>query len=516
MLTIDELLTKVPPAVLERYDFSRAAYHGALKPVTGIRCPAHGEFRQYPAQLRRGASLCPACGDAVRRAKQRLTQEDFLAAAREAHGDRFAYDRAVYATHATKVVVTCREHGDFTILPGNHLHKRQGCPTCATFTRGRRHAVLDAAARTAATKIASAAAAFEADARAVHGDAYDYATVEYRNARERVTIICPQHGPFEQTPMHHLRRGHGCPRCSHHLSRAEDEIARFVRIFAPVVQRDRSVVAPKELDVYVPSRRLAIEYCGMFWHSHGSVDEERAGRRRHAEKHRACESAGIRLLTVWETDWTLRRRQMLRLIRNALGASRGRLMARKCDLAPVPLHEAARFFDAWHPQGGAGYGRHWGLYWKGKLVACMRFTLGANDRGTTGGPREWTLARYATRVTVAGGAGRLFRAFLDEVRPSLVKSFSDNRLFAGGMYLRLGFRLEAEIDPDYAVWSPKTGLRPKSHYQRRAIPARLREHGSEDVFAPAYDPRSEAEMTYCMGARRIYDCGKRRWVWSAA
>ncbi len=146
----------------------------------------------------------------------------------------------------------------------------------------------------------------------------------------------------------------------------------------------------------------------------------------------------------------------------------------------------------------------------------MRFAIGNNDRGAGAKDRVWTLSRYATSVTVAGAASRLFRAFLRDEKPDQVKSFSDNRLFEGGMYGRLGFVLEQEIDPDYQVWSQKVGLRPKSHYQRRVIQKRLNEHGIDERFDHEADPRTEMEMTYLMGARRIYDCGKKRWVWRGA
>lgn len=75
----------------------------------------------------------------------------------------------------------------------------------------------------------------------------------------------------------------------------------------------------------------------------------------------------------------------------------------------------------------------------------------------------WTLSRYATRITVVGGASRLFAAFLREHQPDVVKSYSDNRYFDGGLYERLGFRLDSELPPDYAVWHPWLGLRSKSH-----------------------------------------------------
>jgi hypothetical protein len=157
---------------------------------------------------------------------------------------------------------------------------------------------------------------------------------------------------------------------------------------------------------------------------------------------------------------------------------------------------------------------HYGLYWKGKLVACMRFTRGANDRGAAKS-RDWTLTRYATRVTVAGGASRLFKAFVREHNPKKVKSFSDNRYFSGDMYEQLGFVLEQETPADYTVWHQKLGLRPKSAWQRRNIPARAKELGLELDFDPVSSPETERDMTFMLGARRLYDCGKKRWVWVA-
>ena len=142
----------------------------------------------------------------------------------------------------------------------------------------------------------------------------------------------------------------------------------------------------------------------------------------------------------------------------------------------------------------------------------MRFTFGSNDRGARA-DRARTLSRYATRVSVVGGASRLFSAFVTEHKPESVKSFSDNRYFTGGMYEQLGFALEEVSAPDYQVYHPKTGLLPKTAWQRRKIPARIRDLRSDETFDPATDPRSEREMTYLLGAQRMFDCGKKRWVW---
>ena len=50
-------------------------------------------------------------------------------------------------------------------------------------------------------------------ARLVHGDKYDYSKMVYIKSNEKVTIICPIHGEFQQKPNQHLN-GQGCPSCA--------------------------------------------------------------------------------------------------------------------------------------------------------------------------------------------------------------------------------------------------------------------------------------------------------------
>ena len=48
----------------------------------------------------------------------------------------------------------------------------------------------------------------------VHGIYYDYSQVEYHRWDEKVCIVCPKHGPFWQTPNCHITLGQGCPKCA--------------------------------------------------------------------------------------------------------------------------------------------------------------------------------------------------------------------------------------------------------------------------------------------------------------
>lgn len=481
------------------YDFSRSVYAGMNRKIT-FRCPRHGEMQSDAKNMMRGAE-CYKCMVEARRGKTRITQKKMLARFAEAHGGRYDYSSAVYAGQQRPVEIRCPSHGAFWQKPEYHW-SGAGCPQCFESRRG-------ASQRDSIEKL-------QEKIDATFSPGFDITSRDYQNTYTPVTVRCRAHNVEVATRPNYLTNGwNPCPQCNHMKSAPEDAVAAFLSQFTTVQQRDRTLIAPKELDIYLPEHKLAVEFCGMYWHSHGDKDDERKNKMRHAEKYKLCAEQGIRLITLYETEWQERPATIKRMLRNAIGASRGRLMARKCTLRQPTTQEARAFYEKYHPQGGAGHGTHYGLFWGGKLVACMRFTFGGNDRGRGAKSRQWTLSRYATRLPVAGAASRLFKAFARDHQPSSVKSFSDNRLFGGGMYAQLGFALDAEVVPDYQVWSPKLGLRPKPHYQRRHIAARLAEHGVSEVFDPATDARTEAEMTYLMGARRVYDCGKKRWVWTA-
>ena len=50
-------------------------------------------------------------------------------------------------------------------------------------------------------------------AKQLHNDKYDYSKTVYSTSRDKVIIICPEHGEFEQKASSHLL-GSGCPKCS--------------------------------------------------------------------------------------------------------------------------------------------------------------------------------------------------------------------------------------------------------------------------------------------------------------
>lgn len=62
-----------------------------------------------------------------------MTTEDFIARAKQIHGDTYDYSKVKYKNSVSKVEIICREHGSFFQNAGNHINPkiRCGCPYCA-------------------------------------------------------------------------------------------------------------------------------------------------------------------------------------------------------------------------------------------------------------------------------------------------------------------------------------------------------------------------------------------------
>lgn len=481
---------------------SEAATQGLTHYYTGKPC-----LRGHDSVRFVSTGQCRACGamhamskfvPKTDRKQTKWTTATWVTAMTELHKGTYTYENVVFVAAKKSVNVTCPHHGDFPIRPDNH-RSGKGCPLCGT--------------QRMANAQRNTAKVFARNAERVWGDRWDYSQTTYGGANDRVHIVCPQHGEFTQRATNHLSGRIGCSKCGHMASTGEDAVAAFCGIFAPVNSRDRVCIAPMELDVVVPSRGVAIEYCGMYWHSAFTPEAEVKLRGKHALKHAAARAAGLRLVTVYESEWLNRNAQVRRLLRGAMGKLKGKLAARDCLVREIPHAEAGAFFDKYHIQGAGGNGVNYGLLYKGKLVACMKFNYAATERGAARSTATWNLSRYASRLPVMGGATKLFTAFLRAHPQAAVKSFSDNRYFTGDMYAKLGFTLDAELPPDYAVWSPKIGLRSKSNYQRRELQQRLRDHGSSELYDHTVDTRTEWDMTQLMKCGRIYDCGKKRWLY---
>ena len=86
----------------------------------------------------------------------------------------------------------------------------------------------------------------------------------------------------------------------------------------PVVENDRKVIHPKELDIYLPEKNLAFEFNGDYWHSDEMIVKRGMPITYHDDKFNACADRGIKLVYIWEHDWDNSRVDVENLIRKEI------------------------------------------------------------------------------------------------------------------------------------------------------------------------------------------------------
>lgn len=112
-----------------KYSYEKSVYSKNNLKLTITCLTCSNDFDQTPSDHVQGYG-CPHCAQNVK-----LTQEQFIARAKEAHGQSYCYKNSIYAGSHKKVIIGCKEHGDFSQVPADHM-RGIGCPKCAFGTLG--------------------------------------------------------------------------------------------------------------------------------------------------------------------------------------------------------------------------------------------------------------------------------------------------------------------------------------------------------------------------------------------
>ncbi len=486
----DEFVAKAIEKHGNIYDYSHAVYESYSVPAE-IICAKHGIFSQKPGDHLQGRG-CPKCAG-----NQGYTHNEFLAAASKIHKGAYDYSKVVYKLAVSPVTIICRTHGEFSQKPGDHLQGR-GCWKCH----------LD---RIRLRKLIPYAEII-ARAKAIHtesGYIYPPEPHGYAGKNSKITITCQKHGPFIQTLDNHIYAKAGCPSCAYQVSHAETDIFQLIKSTGlEAEQRNRTIIKPFELDIVVPSLNLGIEYNGMRWHT----CEPGEHILKDYEKWQKAKNAGYQLLVIWEYDWHNRKDVIKHWLLHKLGKA-SRLCGARQTKVGFPAHkETSAFYEHYHLQGACSPGWNIGLRYKDRWIAMATFTKSA-ERGVRLPKNEFYFARLAFAGQVPGGASKLFSEAIRSLNPSKIHAHSDNSYADGGVKKKLGFTPLEDLKPRYRIWHPDFGIQHRTFWQKKNIPKRLAELGIDAKF----DAKSQTTLDghRLCGCRHIWDCGKRRWVWTA-
>jgi hypothetical protein len=280
---------------------------------------------------------------------RRLTTEEFIERSKDIHSDRYDYSLVEYINNKTNVIIICPVHGKFKQTPNRHL-RGNGCKKCADRTptteqfiqqskdiHGDRYDYSLVEYKNAVNtvtiicpvhgkfkqlpylhlkgygcnlcgvdKTRDTCDNFIAKAKQVHGDKYDYSKVSYTDNKNKIIIICPVHGKFKQRPNDHLMN-HGCPSCANLISRQELELVEFIKTIY-----DGVIITNTRAVITPYELDIYLPKIKLAFEYNGEFWHEEGTRKPigyHNMKTNLCKSVGIDLIHVWERDWAGDRRE---------------------------------------------------------------------------------------------------------------------------------------------------------------------------------------------------------------
>lgn len=196
---------------------------------------------------------------ALRFEKTRLERfTKFYNKANEIHSGVYDYSKVIFERAHTKVIIICKEHGEFLQTPLSHTDKRKGagCPSCA-------HTVplsLDD---------------FQKRSDKKYGNKFKI--LSFNGIKNPATILCPTHGEFTTMAERHTNKGSkgGCPTCAYvsrleglkpgNISKAETSWLDMLNITqrqVPLKFGDKIIY----VDGFDPETNTVYEYYGSYWH----------------------------------------------------------------------------------------------------------------------------------------------------------------------------------------------------------------------------------------------------------
>jgi hypothetical protein len=286
-------------------------------------------------------------------------------------------------------------------------------------------------------------------------------------------------------------------------SAMEHDMAQWLDSVGIVYQAHNRTILPNrlELDFYFPDHKFALELNGLFTHSENGAGKDR---NYHLQKFKGCELKGIQLLQIWQDEYWQHRDVVRSKILYLCGMITNRVHARKCILTPIDDTKQEReFMDMNHIQGFADY-RQWslGAWYDGKLIAVMAF---ARQKG------RLELVRYATDInSISPGlfSRMLNRSIKEWNFIDSVVSFSDNRVSNGRLYMNSGFTFVEEQLPGYCYTDDYATRMDRQSGMKRNL---IKRHKLDPALADNY---TEWELAQELGYDRLWDSGKRKWVFN--
>lgn len=308
---------------------------------------------------------------------------------------------------------------------------------------------------------------------------------EYHNKQSKASILTNTNATF------------------HKNSSDEKELMDLIRLNGYECHSDRKILNGQEIDIYIPSLRVGIEYNGNLWHS----DKYDKDCNYHLNRTKACENKGIHLIQIFEDEYHLQKDITVSKILHLLNKCKGdKIPARKCVIKEILRYEAEDFLNKNHIQGFSNATIYLGAYYKDRLIAVMTFLEESH--------LMWNLNRFASDIdNICQGIGsKMFSFFRKNYEFVEVKSFADRRWMSPltrNIYDMMNFKISEFVKPNYSYYNPRMNRYKRFHkfgFRKKNL---LKKYPNSGLTPNM----TESEMTRKLGFMRIWDCGLIKYVY---
>ncbi len=290
----------------------------------------------------------------------------------------------------------------------------------------------------------------------------------------------------------------GCGRCNvcfpkkEFNSYAQQELIEFIQsLNLNYTYNDRTIITPKELDIYIPDKKIAIEFNGLYWHSEQNLNE---AQKYHNNKTNSCLEKDIQLIHIFEDEWIFKKDIVKSRLKQILNVNNTqKIHARKCTIKEIDSKIKNEFLEKFHIQGKDNSIIKLGAFYNNELIAVMTFSHGNISKGSISLEQIYELNRFCSNYNyhIPGIASKLLKYFKCNYNWTEIFSYADRRWSKGNVYYKLGFQFDSITKSNY--WYIKD--------YKRIHRFSLRKKGYEDKDIPEWVLRKQ------QGYYRIWDCG---------
>ena len=264
-----------------------------------------------------------------------------------------------------------------------------------------------------------------------------------------------------------------------------------------IIINDRNIIKPLELDFVIEKYKIAIEVCGLYWHSEKFLNNSY-----HKDKFTKCNEKGYRLITIFEDELINKENIVCDRLQYILKNKKIYIGARKTVIKNITDEQSKNFINEYHIQGNCGASIKLGAFYNDELVSVMTFgktrvALGSNTE-------SYELMRFCSKYNIPGIASKLFSYYIKNYNPDEVLTYCDLRWGTGNIYKILGFKEQAITKPNYWYFKDRTRRFHRYNFNKHSL------------IKKGFDKNlTEFKIMENEGWHRIYDCGNKKFIFKS-